>query len=151
MNSPPLPSTNLVVRRPYHKILVLAAVLLFATPAGASVAGGGGKGQATPTGQQAPASTSPPSISGTAMSGQTLSSSTGTWSGVGLAYAYQWKRCDLSGNGCNGISGATGSTYSLGASDIGSTLRVDVTAFASKFRAQDIGKRWPIVLANPCR
>jgi hypothetical protein len=115
------------MRRPYHKILLLAALLLFATPAGAGLAGSG-KGSATPTGQQPPASTSPPSISGTAMAGQTLSSSTGSWSGVSLSYAYQWKRCDLSGNGCNGISGATGSTYSLGASDVGTTLRVDVTA-----------------------
>jgi Cellulase (glycosyl hydrolase family 5) len=62
------------------------------------------------------------------MAGQTLSSSTGGWSGVSLSYAYQWKRCDLSGNGCTGISGATGSTYNLGASEVGTTLRVDVTA-----------------------
>jgi polysaccharide biosynthesis protein PslG len=62
------------------------------------------------------------------MAGQTLAASTGTWSGVSLSYAYQWKRCDLSGGACTALAGATESTYALGTGDVGTTLRVDVTA-----------------------
>jgi hypothetical protein len=67
-------------------------------------------------------------ISGKAEEGQVLSASTGSWSGSPTAYAYQWRRCDSSGAGCAAIAGATSATYSLGAADVGSTVRVAVTA-----------------------
>jgi len=64
-----------------------------------------------------------PVISGTAERGQTLSSTTGTWSGVGtITYAYQWKR-----DGSN-ISGATSSTYLLLAADDNTFITCTVTA-----------------------
>jgi hypothetical protein len=110
-----------VIRRPFHKSVVVVAAFFFATFAGSGFAGGG-------PGQQPPSSVSAPTISGTAMAGQTLSASTGSWKGVSLSYAYQWKRCDLSGAGCNPIGGATAATYQLGTADVGTTLRVDVTA-----------------------
>ncbi|HVP03108.1 MAG TPA: hypothetical protein VMT10_11105 [Solirubrobacteraceae bacterium] len=76
-----------------------------------------------------PANTVLPAISGTAHDGQTLSASTGTWTGTPtIDYAYQWRRCDSAGNGCADIAGATASTFTLGTADIGSTLRVVVTA-----------------------
>jgi hypothetical protein len=76
-----------------------------------------------------PSWTSSPTISGTAQQGQTLSASTGTWSGTQpLTYAYQWRRCDSSGGSCSAISAATGSAYALAQADVGSTLRVAVTA-----------------------
>jgi chitodextrinase len=79
----------------------------------------------TPT---TPANTSPPTISGTAAAGQTLTADRGTWSGTApITYAYQWRRCDQSGGGCANIAGATSQTYVLGAGDIGSTIRVVVT------------------------
>ena len=49
--------------------------------------------------------TSPPTISGTAQDGQTLSASTGSWSGSPTSYAYQWQRCDSSGANCANVSG----------------------------------------------
>ena len=77
----------------------------------------------------APANTSPPTVSGSAQSGQTLTASAGTWSGTQpISYAYQWQRCDVSGGSCAGIAGATGATYVVASGDIGSTLRVAVTA-----------------------
>jgi hypothetical protein len=77
----------------------------------------------------APSNTSPPAISGTAQDGQTLTASTGMWSGTPpLTYAYQWQSCNSAGESCTNISGATGSTYVLGHGDVGTTLRVVVTA-----------------------
>lgn len=73
---------------------------------------------------QAPVNTVAPSVSGTAQVGQTLSSTTGTWTGTpaSFTYAYQWQR-----SGSN-ISGANSSTYVVQSADVGSTLRCVVTA-----------------------
>jgi len=76
-----------------------------------------------------PSNTTPPSITGTAENGQTLSADPGTWSGTPpFAYAYQWKKCDAGGANCAAVSGATSQTYTLSSSDVGSTLRVVLTA-----------------------
>jgi hypothetical protein len=81
----------------------------------------------TATGQ-APASTSPPTVSGTAQEGSTLSASQGTWTGTApVAYAYQWRRCDVAGTSCVDIGGATGTGYALASADVGRTIRVRVT------------------------
>ena len=84
------------------------------------------KGSATP--QLPPASTALPTISGTAEVGQTLTSSTGSWSGSPSAYAYQWRRCDSVGANCALITGATARQYALASADLGKTMRVTVTA-----------------------
>jgi hypothetical protein len=76
----------------------------------------------------APTSITAPAVSGTAQQGQTLTASNGTWGGSPTGYAYQWQRCDASGANCADIAGATGSTYAVGSGDVGSTLRVSVTA-----------------------
>ncbi len=76
-----------------------------------------------------PVNTAPPVISGTASDGQTLSASTGSWTGTPpIAYSYQWQSCDSSGANCSNISDANAATYALGASDVGTTVRVAVTA-----------------------
>jgi hypothetical protein len=76
-----------------------------------------------------PTNTSSPAISGTPAQGQALTASTGIWSGTTpMSYGYQWQRCDTTGAGCAAITSATGSSYTLGAADAGSTLRVQVTA-----------------------
>jgi hypothetical protein len=81
-----------------------------------------------PTGT-APSSTSAPAVSGTAAEGETLTASSGAWSGsTPMSYAYQWRRCDASGGACSTVSGATGSSYALAPADVGSTVRVRVTA-----------------------
>ena len=77
----------------------------------------------------APSATSSPSVSGTTQEGQTLTASAGSWNGTApIAYAYQWQRCDFSGAGCAAVAGATAATYALGSGDVGSTLRVSLTA-----------------------
>ncbi len=76
----------------------------------------------------APTNTSPPAIGGSATPGQTLSSTTGTWTGSPTSYAYQWQDCSAAGANCTNISGASASTYKLGSGDVGDTVRVVVTA-----------------------
>jgi hypothetical protein len=70
-----------------------------------------------------PANTVAPALSGTAEVGQTLTCSTGTWTGdPTITYAYQWKR-----DGVN-ISGATANTYLLDVLDEGENILCTVTA-----------------------
>ena len=76
-----------------------------------------------------PASTVLPVISGTAMVGQTLTSTPGTWTGTTpMTYAYQWTQCNSSGTSCTNIAGATSGTFALTSTQLGSTLRIVVTA-----------------------
>jgi inosine-uridine nucleoside N-ribohydrolase len=75
-----------------------------------------------------PVDGSPPAITGVATEGQTLTEAHGSWSNSPSGYAYQWQRCDGTGSNCQPIAGATGQTYALGASDVGSTIRVVETA-----------------------
>src|SRR5204863_4607886 len=76
----------------------------------------------------APASTGRPVGSGSALLGQSLSASTGSWSGSATSYLCQWRRCDSSGGTCGNLTGATAASYALSSSDLGFTLRVVVTA-----------------------
>jgi subtilisin family serine protease len=73
----------------------------------------------------APVNTGLPVISGTAQSGQTLTSSTGSWQNSPTGYAYQWARCNPS---CTAIGGATAASYQATDADVGTTLQVTVTA-----------------------
>jgi LmbE family N-acetylglucosaminyl deacetylase len=79
-------------------------------------------------GGSVPVSSGLPVISGAAVVGQSLSASTGTWSGSPSSYAYQWQSCDAAGAGCAAVAGATGSSYLVVDGDLGRTLRVAVTA-----------------------
>lgn len=70
----------------------------------------------------APGNTVLPAITGVAQQGQVLSASTGTWTGSPSSYAYQWLRAGVN------ISGATSSTYTAQAADVGQAVSVRVTA-----------------------
>jgi hypothetical protein len=69
-----------------------------------------------------------PTIGGTPQSGQTLTASPGLWTNAPSSYAYQWLRCDSTGANCQPIVDAVAPTYVVTDADIGSTLRVEVTA-----------------------
>ena len=70
----------------------------------------------------------PPAISGPAQSGQMLTAGPGTWSGATSTFTYRWQRCDGTGANCADLPGAVDATYALQDADVGSTLRVVVTA-----------------------
>ena len=70
-----------------------------------------------------------PSISGVVQSEGSLSADPGIWSGSGaVSYAYQWEKCNASGEDCSAIEGAEAQTYAPSGGDLGSTFRVAVTA-----------------------
>jgi hypothetical protein len=75
-----------------------------------------------------PSSTSDPTISGTTQPGQQLTATSGTWNGSPTSYAYQWFGCDTSGAICVALPGATSAAYQIQPTDVGTTLRVAVTA-----------------------
>jgi Ig domain of plant-specific actin-binding protein len=102
------------------RLLVLAC--LAAVPA--LIVSGASLGQATAT----PSNTSLPSISGSARDGSILTASHGSWAGAPTGYAYQWLRCDTQGGNCKAVSGATSQKYTIQTADVGSVLRVQVTA-----------------------
>jgi parallel beta-helix repeat protein len=93
-----------------------------------------------------PTNTQLPAISGTAQGGQTLSASTGSWSGSPMSYAYRWRRCDSSGSNCRKISGATSSSYQLTRADVGSMMRVVVTATNADGSASATSPRTAVVV-----
>ena len=74
-------------------------------------------------GVAAPVNTTPPSITGTAKEGQTLTASVGTWSGAPTGYSYSWSRCTTA---C--VVVGAGATHVLTGADVGATVRVAVTA-----------------------
>lgn len=75
-----------------------------------------------------PQNTTLPAVSGTLVQGQALQVGTGAWSGTPTSYTYQWRRCDADGANCSDITGATSATYTLAATDAGTTIRAVVTA-----------------------
>ena len=75
-----------------------------------------------------PEDISPPTISGTAEQGQTLTEEHGSWTNEPSSFSYQWEGCNGSGGECEPIEGATSQTYLLAPQDVGHTIRVQETA-----------------------
>jgi polysaccharide biosynthesis protein PslG len=96
----------------------------------------------------APANTVAPTISGSAQVGQTMTATTGTWSGTApISYAYQWQRCNSAGASCTSISGATSPSYTLTSDDNGSTVLIQVTASNSAGSASAVSAASAVVQA----
>src|SRR4051794_38826566 len=108
------------MRRRLLTSLLIAAYLVLTTGAAGS--------QASAPGQSAPIDTALPTISGSSVLAQALTAASGTWSGPNPTYAYQWQRCNSAGATCAAINDALQPTYTAQPTDVGSTLRITVTA-----------------------
>jgi hypothetical protein len=95
-----------------------------------------------------PATTVAPAESGVAAVGRTLSTTSGTWNGV-MSFAYQWLRCDASGNNCAAIPGETDATYEIGTADGGHTIQARVSATNPAGTTAALSNHTAIVLAKP--
>jgi hypothetical protein len=82
---------------------------------------------ATAAPQAAPVNIEPPTITGTLRVGEALTAQNGTWEGSPTTFRYRWLRCNAGGNNCT-LLAADGRTYRVGQDDVGSTMRVRVTA-----------------------
>jgi hypothetical protein len=78
-------------------------------------------------GSVTPFATSAPALTGDAVQGRPITTSTGVWNGS-PAFAESWLRCDPAGANCAPIGGATAATYRPQAADVGHRLRTRVTA-----------------------
>ncbi len=95
-----------------------------------------------------PTNTAPPTITGSATVGSTLTANQGAWNGTPpIVYSYQWQTCDSSGANC--VNNAdTSTTYPVTSADIGTTLVVvetatDITGANSANSAADLGGSGP--------
>ena len=84
----------------------------------------------------APVNNSPPTNSGTAVVGETLTAAEGSWTGAPFTLTHRWVRCGADGglpdaSNCTTITGAIATSYVVvggSGGDVGSTLRVVETA-----------------------
>jgi alpha-tubulin suppressor-like RCC1 family protein len=96
-----------------------------------------------------PANTSEPVINGTAKLGERLTLGNGSWSGSRpLSYYYRWERCNSAGESCISIEGATKPSYTVASADVGSTLRVKVTAKNSLSSAGSVSVQTNVVAGS---
>jgi RHS repeat-associated protein len=106
---------------------------------------------------EVPITTAPPSITGTATQGHTLTEHHGTWSNAPTSYTYQWWRCSATGKECGEIPGATYASYLLTSADVGHAITVTETASnaggASKATASaptsEVQGAIPVALSGP--
>lgn len=133
-------ASRLVSRRAVGIVLAGAALLAIVVPAGQGAQ------------QAVPANTAQPTISGTPAQGQTLTATAGTWDNSPTSFTYQWVRCPSSGGApdgsdCAAIGGATTTAYVVSSADVGSRLRVRVTATNADGSATEASNATELVTA----
>lgn len=101
---------------------------------------------------RAPANTRAPSVSGDAKPGGILVAAGGDWTGTTpLALAYQWMACNAAGFNCANMAGQTGQVLLLSRTDLGSRMRVIVTATNTVGSLSAQSGLTPVVRATPTR
>jgi hypothetical protein len=99
----------------------------------------------------APVNTSPPTVAGSPVEGQTLTAQPGTWTARRTpSYSYRWERCDASGAACAPAVGRE-PTLTLAARDVGRTFRAKVTARTSDGSTEATSALTPPIRALPPR
>ncbi len=138
-------------RRPHGRRATrrLVAVLAGAVATAVAIAAALSTGAAEARTNAVPSNTALPQISGSAITGQTLDASPGTWDGsTPITYAYQWVRCDSSGNNCTNIAGETTNHRLITSDDVGHRLRVKVTATNSDGSASASSNATAVVVST---
>ena len=102
---------------------------------------------ATAAPQVAPVNVEPPTITGTARVGEALTAQNGTWTNSPTEFRYRWLRCNANGNSCVPLA-ADGKTYRVGQSDVGSTMRVRVTAVNADGATNARSEQTEVVASN---
>ena len=101
-----------------------------------------------------PANTTPPAVTGIFEVGRLLQADRGSWSGNPTSYGYTWRVCNSAtdASACADIVGQQGQTYMPQATDIGSYLRVRVTATngGGTSAAVDSAAGGPVDCCSPC-
>src|SRR5947209_1397140 len=95
-----------------------------------------------------PANSVKPAVTGTAVVGQELRVSHGTWSPTPTSYGYQWQRCSSTGTDCVNVAGATASTYGVRSADVDHRMRALVTARTSAGRSTTTSSLSSVVTDN---
>src|SRR5262245_55130318 len=81
-----------------------------------------------PGSAKAPAATAIPTISGSAVVGEKLTATTGSWAGTQpITFTINWQVCNADHSGCHG-NGSKGAVYTVANADVGKRLRVRVDA-----------------------
>ena len=146
MQRNPLPTWRVTTSRLLRRLPGAAATVDALGPAVTAFAGSGFAEGSAGQANSAPTNTAPPTISGTAQIGQTLTASIGTWTYQSTpTYTYAWSRCNEVGGNCSTISGATGATYVVQAVDGNDTLRVTVTASNAQGSASAVSAQTSLV------
>jgi hypothetical protein len=75
-----------------------------------------------------PVAVSPPTMTGTFLTGSTVTANPGTWTGrQPITFSYRWRRCPTTQGGTC-LDAGTGRTYRLTSADVAHRLKVEVTA-----------------------
>jgi len=81
-----------------------------------------------PANAKAPSETAVPTVSGSAVVGERLTATVGSWKGTEpITYTINWQACNAEVTSC-AANGATGTSYTVAKSDVGKRLRVKVIA-----------------------
>jgi polysaccharide biosynthesis protein PslG len=110
--------------RHIRNLFILPVTLLVVVTGVATSAAGNPSSPA----RQVPVNLSAPAISGSPTVGASQTATAGGWKGGALTYSYRWERCDAAGAACVAIPGGSSTSYTAATADVGSTLRISVTA-----------------------
>jgi len=98
----------------------------------------------------APRNTQLPILSGSAVQGERLHLTSGSWSGSQpITHAYEWVRCSASLGDCASVQGATGSTYVVSRADVAHRLFGVVTARNSFGSSRARSNATPVIVGAP--
>jgi hypothetical protein len=97
--------------------------------------------------EAAPVNVDLPTITGTARAGEVLTAQNGTWENSPTGFRYRWLRCNPLGNSCV-LLAADGKTYRVAQADVGSTLRVRVTAINADGATNARSEQTDLVASN---